>query len=71
MRNFRPSGKRTISPQKAVQILQEKGTVVSEKEAEIILDFMYNFAKLSVKQALREDSREPCPKVQTPRNLFK
>ena len=43
-------GKRAVTPEKAVKILQEHGTIVSIEEAKIILDFMYKFGKLAVDQ---------------------
>jgi len=43
-------GKRSVTPEKAVKILQEHGTIVSIEEAKIILDFMYKFGKLAVDQ---------------------
>lgn len=52
MKNYHLSDKRTISARKAMEILRKHGTVVSINEAEIILDFMYKFAKLSLKQVL-------------------
>jgi len=42
--------KRTVTPEKAVKILQEHGTIVSIEEAKIILDFMYKFGRLAVDQ---------------------
>ncbi|TCC98447.1 hypothetical protein [Pedobacter hiemivivus] len=71
MKNFRPTGKRTITPQKAIKILQQNGTIITETEAELILDFMYKFAKLSVKQMINKASGEKSPEVKTPRKLFK
>lgn len=71
MKDYHLSDKRTISIQKAVKVLQEHGTNVSLKEAEIILNFLYNFAKLSVKQVLSRGSGYVSPKVKTPRRLFR
>ena len=71
MKNFRPTGKRTITAQKAIKILQQNGTIITETEAELILDFMYKFANLSVKQVINKASGEKYPEVKTPRNLFK
>lgn len=71
MKYFRPTSKRTITPQKAIKILQENGTNVSQNEAELILDFMYKFANLSVKQVINKASGEKSPEVKTPRSLFK
>lgn len=70
MKDYHQSDKRTISAQKAVKVLNEHGTIVSLKEAELILNFMYKFTKLSVKQVLNRDSGYVSPKVKTPRRLF-
>lgn len=71
MKNYHLSDKRTISARKAMETLRKHGTVVSINEAELILDFMYKFAKLSLKQVLERDSGNISPKVKTPRRLFK
>jgi len=36
-----------ISPQQVVEILKAHGTIVSEEEAKIILEFMINLAQLN------------------------
>ena len=46
--------KRNITPQMAVKILRKNGIEVDEKKAEEILDFLYLWAKLTVKQYLKE-----------------
>ena len=46
--------KQNISPEKAVEILKKGGLVVSEKEAQKILDFLYKMAKLEVREALKK-----------------
>lgn len=38
-------------------ILAANGTVVTIEEAKIILDFMYQFAKLSIDQQINKDKR--------------
>ncbi len=45
--------KRKVTPERAVQILQAHGTIVSPEEAVKILDFMYKFAKLSLDQQIK------------------
>jgi hypothetical protein len=45
--------KRSITPEKAVEILQGYGTIISLEEAKIILDFMYKIAKLSLDQYIK------------------
>ncbi len=42
-----------ITPKIAVEILKEHGTKVTLDEARLILDFMYNIAKLSVEQYIK------------------
>lgn len=48
--------KRKITPQKAVKILEEQGTEISLEQAELVLDFMYNFSKLAINQLLQINS---------------
>lgn len=50
--------KRSITPQKAVDILREHGTIVTIEEAKLILDFMYKFAILSVNQIVNGANKE-------------
>jgi len=45
--------RRTITPQKAVEILKQNGTIVTLEEAKLILDLMYKIAKLSVEQYIK------------------
>jgi len=45
--------RRRITPQQAVNILKEHGTVATIEEAKIILDFMYKIAKLSVETYIK------------------
>lgn len=45
--------KRSVTPEKAVKILQEYGTVVSIEEAKIMLDFLYKFGNLTLKDVLK------------------
>lgn len=45
--------KRTLTPEKAVEILKKYGTIVTVEEAKLILDFMYKLAKLSVEQYVK------------------
>jgi hypothetical protein len=44
------SGKRNVTPEKAVEILAKHGTKVTVEEAKIILDLAYNFSILAVNQ---------------------
>jgi hypothetical protein len=47
-------GKRNITIEQAVKILRKNGIECDEKEAKIILDFLYFLAKLSVNQYFNE-----------------
>jgi|GEM_PF-4410474 len=42
--------KRKISPEFAQEFLAKKGLKISEKEAVLLLDFLYKIAKLVVKK---------------------
>lgn len=44
--------KRNVTPKQAIQILQQNGIEVNEKQAENILDFLYFLAKLVVNQGV-------------------
>ncbi len=50
------AGKRNVTPEKAMEILKEKGVEISEKNAQELLDLMYLLAKLSVDQYIKEVS---------------
>lgn len=41
-----------ILSERVVEILKAHGTMVTLEEAKIILDFMYNFAEISLSQTL-------------------
>lgn len=43
-------GKREITPEKAKEILEKHGTIITLEEGKIILDVMYKFTKLWVQQ---------------------
>ncbi|MBB5638908.1 hypothetical protein HDE68_004846 [Pedobacter cryoconitis] len=47
--------KRNITPEKAVRILKRYDQKMSLAEARLMLDFMYNFAILSLNQVLKDD----------------
>lgn len=51
---IKPANERTITPEKAKEILAEHGTKVSTEQAKLILDFMHKFAILTVKQIVRQ-----------------
>ncbi len=46
--------KRNVTPADAVRDFREKGVEINEKEAEIILDFLYFLAKLTVNQNFKK-----------------
>jgi hypothetical protein len=50
--------KRDITPIQAANILAQHGTHVTEKEAEIILDFLYFLGKLTVDQYIKENTTD-------------
>ncbi|RYE59678.1 MAG: hypothetical protein EOP48_00065 [Sphingobacteriales bacterium] len=45
--------KRTLTPAKAVKILEGYGTKITLEEAEIMLDFLYEFVKIAIDQQLQ------------------
>lgn len=51
---IKPTNERKITPEKAKEILDKHGTEVTTVQAKLILDFMYKFAILSVKQIVRQ-----------------
>jgi hypothetical protein len=42
--------KRSVTPEKAIEILKKHGTIVTLEEVKLILDFMYKFGKLAIDQ---------------------
>ncbi len=71
MRDYQINKKRRIRPEKVVGILAQHGTKTNHREAEIILDLAYKFAKLSLEQINNGGSMKPSPKKMTPRNLYR
>ncbi len=51
--SFMLTEKRTITPEKAVEILKKHGTIVTIDEAKLILDFIYKFANLTLNQMFK------------------
>jgi len=47
--------KRSVTVDDTIKALKAMGSEITEKEAEIILDFLYFLAKLSVNQYLNTD----------------
>jgi hypothetical protein len=52
MNIYDPSEKRTVTPERARKILAKYGTLLSEEETKMMLDFLYKLSNLSVSQAL-------------------
>jgi hypothetical protein len=50
---------RKVTPQIAVDVLKKHGTKISLEEAEIILDFMYKMAKLTVENHSKKGQNDP------------
>lgn len=48
-----PKDKRKVTPRVALQILEKEGVKITLEEVEIVLDIMYNFAKLALNQQLQ------------------
>ena len=57
---------RKITPEIAVKTLSEYGTRLSLEEAELILEFMYDFARLAVNQQLQHTSEGQDPLIRHP-----
>jgi hypothetical protein len=51
--NFISPEKRRVTPQQAVKILKQHGTIVTLEEAKLILDFLYKFGKLAIDQYVK------------------
>lgn len=45
--------KRTLTPQKAVAILKGYDTIITLEEAEIMLDFLYDFVQLAIQVSVQ------------------
>jgi len=45
--------KRQLTPEKAVEIMKNKGTEITIEEAKLMLDFLYKFAKLTLEIVLK------------------
>jgi hypothetical protein len=46
--------KQNISATKAIEILKKGGLILTEKEAQEVLDFLYKMAKLELKEAFKK-----------------
>ena len=58
--------KRKVTPEIAVIILSEYATRISLEEADLILEFMYDFARLAVNQQLQHISEGQDPLIRHP-----
>lgn len=47
-----------LTPEKAVEILKQHGTIVTVTQAQLILDFLYDLAQIAVTQYLREEGND-------------
>jgi len=45
--------KRSITPEKAVEIFRKHGSIITTVEAKLMLDFLYKFAKLSLNEVFK------------------
>ena len=46
--------KQSITPEKAMKLLKEHGTIITVEQAKIILNFLYKFGKLTLHQAFKQ-----------------
>jgi hypothetical protein len=44
---------RKLTPEQAVKIFKKRGTTITTKEAELMLDFLYKFGKLTLDSILK------------------
>jgi len=70
MKIFIPTGRRSITAINAARLLKEHGTEVSLERANLILEFLYKFAKLSAVEVINRKSCKKTPDRMTPRKLF-
>jgi len=52
----RPQKKRTVTPQRAVEILAKHGTHLTLEQAEKALELVYKLAKLSLRIYVKEEN---------------
>jgi hypothetical protein len=71
MKKFIPTGRRSITAINAARLLKEHGTEVNLERANLILEFLYKFAKLSAIEVINRDFDKKTPDKKTPRKLFK
>jgi hypothetical protein len=61
-----PMDKQKVTPQIAIQIVEKYGGTLSFEEAEMVLEMMYNFAKLALNQQLQLRSEGQDQLIQHP-----
>jgi hypothetical protein len=71
MRDYQLGKKKRIRPEKVIAVLDQHGTKITVREAELILDLAYKFAKLSLEQVKNGGRMKPSPKKMTPRTLYR
>jgi ribulose-5-phosphate 4-epimerase/fuculose-1-phosphate aldolase len=47
----------TMTPEKAMHILKEHGTIVTLEEAKLIIEFLKKLAEISVRTCLNEENK--------------
>ncbi|HEY4325739.1 MAG TPA: hypothetical protein VGN20_17215 [Mucilaginibacter sp.] len=62
--------KRNVKTAQAIRLLADEGLKVDEKDAEIILDFLYFLAKLTVNQYLKEESETGHHSYEDSRSIY-
>lgn len=50
--------KRTLTPEKAVTILKGYGTTITIAEAEVMLDFLYEFVQLAIQVQIQKPEQQ-------------
>jgi len=63
--------KRSVKVTDVVAVLKKNNTIVSEKEVENILDFLYKIANLSIETVRNKGSKGQKSERRTPRKLFR
>lgn len=47
--------KRKVTPEEVVEIMKKEGKIITIEQAQIVLDFMYKFAKITLEVLLDEN----------------
>jgi len=67
---FNQPEKRTVTPEKAVQILAKHGTIIPPEKAKLILDFLYRIGNLSVSGALKRVKKPRKRRLRRIKNFY-